>query len=217
MKTRILIADDHAIVRDGLTRILGDEEEFEVVGQAENGREAVRLAEERDPDVVIMDLAMPELNGAEATRQIMEVSPDVVVVILSMHATSEYVYRALEAGAKAFVVKEAAGNEVVDAVRAVRVGRRYFSQKVQELMVRGYIDRRLAEGDEGPLGRLSPRERQVLQLVVEGKSSKEIARTIHLSPKTVETYRSRLMDKLGIHDIPSLVKFAIEHGLTTSD
>ena len=105
----------------------------------------------------------------------------------------------------------------MDAIRAVCVGRRFFSEKVQELMVQGYIDRRLAEGDEGPLGRLSPRERQVLQLVVEGKSSKQIARSIHLSPKTVETYRSRLMDKLGIHDIPSLVKLAIEHGLTTSE
>lgn len=217
MKTRVLIADDHTIVREGLSRILEDEDDLEVVGQAENGREAVRLAAERDPDVVVMDIAMPELNGAEATRQILDTTPEVVVVILSMHATSEYVYRALEAGAKGFVVKEAAGEEVVDAVRAVRVGRRYFSQKVQELMVQGYIDRRLAEGDEGPLGRLSPRERQVLQLVVEGKSSKEIARSIHLSPKTVETYRSRLMDKLGLHDIPSLVKFAIEHGLTTAE
>jgi len=217
VKTRVLIADDHTIVREGLSRILEDEDDLEVVGQAENGREAVRLAAERDPDVVVMDIAMPELNGAEATRQILDTTPEVVVVILSMHATSEYVYRALEAGAKGFVVKEAAGEEVVDAVRAVRVGRRYFSQKVQELMVQGYIDRRLAECDEGPLGRLSPRERQVLQLVVEGKSSKEIARSIHLSPKTVETYRSRLMDKLGLHDIPSLVKFAIEHGLTTAE
>jgi DNA-binding NarL/FixJ family response regulator len=215
--TKVLIADDHAIVREGLSRILDDEEDIEVVGEAENGRDAVSLAAAREPDVVIMDIAMPELNGAEATRQILAADPDVVIVILSMHATSEYVYRALEAGAKAFVVKEAAGAEVVDAVRAVRVGRRYFSQKVQDLMVQGYIDRRLAEGDEGPLGRLSPRERQVLQLVVEGKSSKEIASTIHLSPKTVETYRSRLMEKLGIHDVPSLVKFAIEHGLTTSE
>ncbi len=217
MHTKVLIADDHAIVREGLSRILDDEEDIEVVGEAENGRDAVSLAAAREPDVVIMDIAMPELNGAEATRQILAADPDVVIVILSMHATSEYVYRALEAGAKAFVVKEAAGAEVVDAVRAVRVGRRYFSQKVQDLMVQGYIDRRLAEGDEGPLGRLSPRERQVLQLVVEGKSSKEIASTIHLSPKTVETYRSRLMEKLGIHDVPSLVKFAIEHGLTTSE
>jgi DNA-binding NarL/FixJ family response regulator len=162
-----------------------------------------------------MDINMPELNGIEATHQIMENCPSTRVVILSMFATQEHIFRALQAGARGYLLKESAGIEVVNAVREVMSGHRYLSQKISEDVIDDYVRLRDQTIDEDPLSRLSPREREVLQLVVEGKSSAEIAEGLFLSPKTVETYRSRLMQKLEIHDIPGLVKFAIQHGLTT--
>jgi DNA-binding NarL/FixJ family response regulator len=164
---------------------------------------------------VIMDIAMPELNGIEAARQIREVCPTAQVMILSMHSTSEHIFRALQAGARGYLLKESAGVEVAKAIRAVRAGRRYLSQEIAEGMIDDYIQYRAVAETKSPLERLSPREREILQLVVEGKSSAEIADMLFLSPKTVGTYRSRLMQKLGIDDLPSLVKFAIQHGLTS--
>ena len=210
MTIRVLLADDHTIVRDGLRALLEAERDIQVVGDAADGRDAVRQTAQHCPDVVLVDIAMPELNGIEASRQIREVCPSAQVIILSMHSTAEHIFQALHAGARGYLLKESAGKEVIAAVRAVHAGRRYLSQKISSQALDDYARQR----EPGPLGRLSPREREILQLVVEGKSSAEIAALLSLSPKTVETYRSRMMDKLGVGDLPGLVKFAIQHGLT---
>lgn len=212
MAVTVLIADDHAVVRDGLRAILEASGTVTVVGTAGSGREAIDLARSLRPQVVLMDIAMPDLNGIEATVRLCRAMPDVRVVVLSMHATAEHVFRALQAGARGYLVKESAGAEVVEAVQAAAAGRRYLSQRIADLVVNGYI----SEGRHGksPLDRLSERERDVVQYVVEGKSSAEVARLLHLSPKTVDTYRSRAMAKLGVEDLAGLVRFALEHGLT---
>jgi DNA-binding NarL/FixJ family response regulator len=162
-----------------------------------------------------MDIAMPKLNGIEAARQILEVCPTTQIIILSMHATSEHVFRALEAGAQGYLLKESAGIELVNAIRTIWTGRRYLSQKLSAELVDQNPQQYEVGALKDPLARLSSREREILQLVVEGKSSVEIAALLGLSPKTVETYRSRLTQKLGITDLPALVKFAIQHGLTS--
>lgn len=212
MTITVLIADDHAVVRDGLRLLLENQSDIRVVGEVADGREAVEATVRLKPDVVLMDLAMPLLNGADATATIMERRESSKIVILSMHSTVEHVFRALQAGALGYLRKESAGNEVVDAVRAVYAGRRYLSQKITESVVDDYVRKR---AEESPLESLSQREREILQMLVEGRSGTEIARLLHLSPKTVDTYRSRMMQKLGIGDLPGLVKFALQHGLTT--
>lgn len=210
----VLLADDHAVVRDGLRALLAAHPDILVVGDAGDGRIAVRQAEAMRPDVVVIDIAMPELNGIEAAGQIRQVSPATEIVILSVHADSEYVFRALKAGARGYVMKEAAGQEVVQAIRDVRAGHRYLSPRIADAVVADFVRLRQDAPTRGPLESLSAREREVLQLVVEGRSSADIADRLALSVKTVETYRSRLMVKLDIHDVPGLVKFAILHGLT---
>jgi DNA-binding NarL/FixJ family response regulator len=210
MTIRVLIADDHAMMRDGLKALLSASPDISVIAEVSNGREAVRRAEELRPDVVVMDVAMPELNGIEAARMLRDRCPETRIVILSMHSSSEHVFRAFEAGAAGYLLKESAGTEAEAAVRAVHDGRRYLSRAIAALAPHA----RPVDGRAGPLDSLSARERQVLQLVVEGHSSAEIANRVHLSPKSVETYRSRLMKKLGVGDVPSLVKFAIQHGIT---
>jgi RNA polymerase sigma factor (sigma-70 family) len=217
MRITVYIADDHTIVRDGLNVLLSEQPDIEVVGDAADGRETVRQVVELEPDVVLMDINMPQLNGIEATRQITENCPTTRVVILSMYATQEHIFRALQAGARGYLLKESAGIEVVRAVREIMSGKRYLSEKISEEVINEYVRLRDQVDEDDSLSRLSPREREVLQLVVEGKSSAEIAESLYLSPKTVETYRSRLMQKLEIHDIPGLVKFAIQQGLTTLD
>jgi DNA-binding NarL/FixJ family response regulator len=212
MTIRVLLADDHAVIRDGLKALLERVADISVVGEADNGRDAVRRSEELKPDVVVMDLTMPGLNGIDAARLLREKCPTTHVVMLSMHSDAEHVFRAFEAGATGFVLKESAGEEVAAAVHAVHVGRRYLSRGIEAPEATA---RSPARG-VSPLDRLSAREREVLQLVVEGHSSTQIAAMIHLSPKTVETYRGRLMAKLGVHDVPGLVRFAIEHGITSS-
>lgn len=215
---RVLLADDHAVVRDGLRMVLETLGGITVVGQAADGRTAVDLAQRLCPDVVLMDISMPELNGIEATRKIRESRPAVRVIMLSMHATSEHVYHAFQAGAHGYVLKESASREVIDAIRAVKLGRRYISQNISDSMISAFM---IARGGDlaarSPLEQLSAREKQILQRVAEGQSSAEIARSLRLSPKTVETYRARMMQKLDIHDLPSLVKFAIRFGLTSAD
>ena len=208
----VLIADDHAVVRDGLRLLLENQSDIRVIGEVADGREAVEAAIRLKPDVVLMDLAMPLLNGTDAAAQILEKQESAKIVMLSMHSTVEHVFRALQAGALGYLRKESAGNEVVDAVRTVHGGRRYLSHKITESMVDDYIRKRTIDS---PLDSLSQRERAILQLLVEGKSGIEIARLLHVSPKTVDTYRSRMMQKLGIGDLPGLVKFALQHGLTT--
>jgi DNA-binding NarL/FixJ family response regulator len=212
MSISVVLADDHTVVRDGLRALLEMQRDVRVVGGVGTGREAVRLVSQLHPDVVIMDIAMPELNGVEATRQITELYPEVRVIVLSMHSSQEHVFRALQAGAHGYLLKEAAGAEVVEAVRAVCAGHHYLSQKISDRVVEDYVRTRVVP--ESPLATLSTREREVLQLVVEGRTSAEIAQVLSLSPKTVDTYRSRLMSKLEIDTLPELVKFAIRHGLT---
>lgn len=217
MSIKVFLADDHAVVRDGLRYLLETEKNISVIGAAADGRETVRQVKKIRPDVVIMDIAMPELNGIEATQQICETDLGTRVVILSMYASKEHIFRALQAGAQGYLLKESAGQEVAKAVRTVHAGGRYLSQRITETVIDDYVYQAQASSGDSPLDRLSSREREILQLVVEGKSSVEIAETLFLSPKTVETYRSRLMQKLGVKDLPSLVKFAIRHGVTTLD
>jgi DNA-binding NarL/FixJ family response regulator len=210
MPVSVMLADDHAVVRDGLRALLEGGNDMQVVGVAGNGREAVSEALRLRPDIVIMDIAMPELDGVEATRRIVERSPETRVLILSMYLSAEHIYRALQAGAQGYVLKESAGEEVVDAVRALRAGKRYLSHRITETVIDDY----LREGTNvSPLDSLSLRERDVLQLVVEGRTNAAIAQALSLSPKTVETYRARIMKKLKVRDTVELVKFSMRHGL----
>jgi DNA-binding NarL/FixJ family response regulator len=205
-----MLADDHAVVRDGLRALLEGGNDLQVVGVAGNGREAVSEALRLRPDIVIMDIAMPELDGVEATRRIVERSPETRVLILSMYLSAEHIYRALQAGAQGYVLKESAGEEVVEAIRALRAGKRYLSHRITETVIDDY----LREGTNvSPLDSLSLRERDVLQLVVEGRTNAAIAQALSLSPKTVETYRARIMKKLKVRDTVELVKFSMRHGL----
>ena len=209
MTVTVLLADDHAVVRDGLRALLevGD---LQVVATAGNGREAVAEALRLRPDIVIMDIAMPELDGVEATRRIVEKCPETRVLILSMYLSAEHIYRALQAGAQGYVLKESAGEEVVEAIRTLRAGKRYLSHRITETVIDDY----LREGaNVSPLDSLSLRERDVLQLVVEGRTNAAIAQALSLSPKTVETYRARIMKKLKVRDTVELVKFSMRHGL----
>lgn len=213
MTIRILLADDHAMMRDGLKALLEAQGDLTVVGEATTGRQAVDAARTLRPEVAVLDIAMPELNGIDAAQRIHEALPDTRIVMLSMHGTSEHIYRALQAGALGYLLKESAGGEIVAAVRAVGAGRRYFSEKINETLIADYLAERHSAS---PLDRLSARERAVLQLVVEGRTSAEIARTVALSVKTVETYRSRVMTKLGVDSLAGLVRFAIEHGIAST-
>ncbi len=210
MPVSVMLADDHAVVRDGLRALLEGGNDLQVVAVAGNGREAVAEAVRLRPDIVIMDIAMPELDGVEATRRIVERCPETRVLILSMYLSAEHIYRALQAGAQGYVLKESAGEEVVDAIRALRAGKRYLSHRITETVIDDY----LREGTNvSPLDSLSLRERDVLQLVVEGRTNAAIAQALSLSPKTVETYRARIMKKLKVKDTVELVKFSMRHGL----
>lgn len=213
MSITVLLADDHAMVRDGLKLLLEGQRDITVVGLASNGREAVKLAGKLAPDVALIDIAMPELNGIEAALKIREALPRTRIIILSMHATSEHVFRAFQAGADGYLLKECAGADVVKAIRTVFGGRRYLSEKIAAAATGLPLPAQGAAA-KSPLESLSEREREVLQLVVEGRSSAEIAAAINLSPKTVETYRSRIMRKLGVHEVAGLVKFALRHGVS---
>jgi DNA-binding NarL/FixJ family response regulator len=206
MVISVLLADDHGVLRDGIQRLLEANADIRVVAVAQDGLEAVRKAAELPPDVVVMDVAMPALNGLEATRRIVERSSRTAVVMLSMHSSADMVRAAFAAGARGYLLKESAGDEVVKAVRAVAAGRRFLGEGLAE---------KLIPGAGSPLEQLTAREREVLQLVVQGKSNAEAAALLGLSPRSVETYRLRLMQKLGMEDLPSLVKFAIRHGMTT--
>lgn len=213
MPITVFVADDHAIVRDGLVNLLAAQPDLEIVGTAANGREALAQVLRLKPQVVILDISMPELDGIESTRQILDESPDAAVVILSMHSSAQHVFHALEAGARGYLLKESAGREIVDAVRMVHTGRRYLSPKVAEIVAHGLSNR----SNVSPLDSLSKREREILKLVADGLSSAEIGEKLNLSPKTVDTYRSRLMQKLHLADLAALIKFAIQNGLTSLD
>lgn len=209
MPISVFLADDHTIVRDGLRSLLETQHDIHVVGDAADGRQTLVQAVSLLPNIIVMDIAMPELNGIEAARQIRQVCPICQVVILSMHASEEHIYRAFQAGVRGYLLKTAPGVEVITAVRAVSEGRSYLGNRIQETLVNSYLRQRQAD----PLDDLTTREREVLQLVVEGRSSSEIALMLSLSAKSVDTYRSRLAHKLGIRGLPNLIKFALEHGI----
>ncbi len=213
MSTRLLLVDDHAVVREGLRAILALESDMEVVGEANNGRVAVESMRQLAPDVVIMDIGMDSLNGIEATRQLVRDNPTAKVVVLSMHSDESYVLAALEAGAAAYVVKAARAEELIRAIRAVATDRRYLCTDVV-----GVVMNLCVNGGSAPAASafslLTDREREVLQLVAEGKTSPEIAAVLHISGKTVETHRHNLMEKLNLHSVAELTKSAVRNGLT---
>ena len=213
MAIRVLIADDHEVVAEGLRHLIDAESDMEVVACVGDGREAVQQARDTRPDVVLMDLSMPELNGADATRAILQRDPKCRVIVLSMYSEREYVRRALKAGAAGYVVKRSAAKEVVEAIRAVHAGQRYLSPRVADVVLEDYTD----DKQDDALARLSAREREVLQLLAEGRTGAQIAERLSLSQKTVETYRARLVEKLGIRDLAGLVRFAIQKGLVSLD
>lgn len=207
---RVLLADDHPVLREGLQALLGRDPSIRVVAQAADGREAVRAALAFEVDVVVMDISMPGLDGIEAAREIVRRRPDAKIVVLSMHASPEHVWRALQAGAGAYVVKDSAAREVIDAVHAVHAGRRYLGPRIADAVVDGWLH---PARSRGPIEALSRRERQILELVAQGRSSASIARTLSLSPKTVDTYRSRVMHKLDVRNVAGLVRVAIACGV----
>jgi two-component system, NarL family, response regulator NreC len=214
MTISVLIADDHTVLAEGLRYLLATQPDMNVIGLAENGRDAVRAAVEERPDIVLMDHAMPRLNGTEATRLIRERCPETKVIMLSMYSDPVHVYRALQAGATGYIIKKSVSKEVVDAILAVHRGGRYLSRQLADIVIDHVVHR---SGPDDPLERLSSRERQVLQLLAEGHSVAEIAATLTLSPKTVETYRARMMEKLKIYELAGLVRFAIQQGVTSLD
>ena len=211
LRTTVFVADDHAILRDGLATLLAAQPDMEVVGTAANGREAISEVIRLAPRVAIIDISMPELDGIEAARRILTANPNIHIMILSMHAGAQHVFHALEAGVRGYLLKESASREVIEAVRIVQAGRRYLSPRVAEIVAQGVTDR----SGVSPLSSLSQREREILKLVADGHSSAEIGTLLHLSPKTVDTYRSRMMQKLHVSDLAGVIKLAIQHGLTS--
>jgi len=218
MPITVFIADDHTVVREGLQALLEAHSSIRVVGHASDGRSAVQQVRKLCPDLVLMDIGMPEMNGIEATRQIVDWCPSSTrVIILSMYSSREHISRALKNGAHGYILKESAGKEVIKAVHAVHSGVHYLSDQIADTIFEDYVKQQERDYPFSGLDLLSSREKEILQLVVEGNSSSQIAAKLSLSQKTVETYRSRLMQKLEITDLPTLVKFAIRHGLTTLD
>ncbi len=212
--TRVLLADDHKILRQGLRTLLEQEKDIQIVGEADTGRSSVELAGELAPDVVIMDVAMPDLNGIDATRRIADVKPRTRVLALSMHSDGRYVREMLQAGARGYILKDCAAEELTHAIRTVMAGQVYVSPGVTGTIVNDYV-RQLTAADQPAT--LTPREREVLQLLAEGGSTANIAAGLNLSVKTIETHRKRIMDKLDLRSIAELTKYAIREGITTVD
>jgi DNA-binding NarL/FixJ family response regulator len=206
---RVLLADDHGIVRRGLHYLLERSPGFEVIGEAGDGREAVRLAEELNPDVIVMDIAMPNLNGIDATAQIVRRRPETGVIILSMHSDETYLVRALSAGAKGYLLKDSAEADLIRAVQAVSQGRPFFSPVIAQTLLEDYMRRLQQQNLKDSYDLLTDREKEVLQLLAEGKSNKEVASLLSLSLYTVETHRSNLMQKLNLHSTAEIVLYAV--------
>ncbi len=211
--TKILIADDHGIVRKGIRYLLETQDDLRVVGEASDGREAVRLAADLAPDVVIMDIAMPHLSGIEATEQIIRRTPGIGIVILSMHSDEAYLVRTLAAGAKGYLLKDSAEDDLIRAVRTVARGRPFFSPVISEALLEDYLRNLQQRGLQDSYDLLTQREKEVLQLLAEGKSNKEVATLLNLSVYTVETHRANLMQKLSLHNTAEIVLYAVRKKL----
>lgn len=214
--TRVLLADDHRILIDGLASLLERQRDVEVVGLATDGIEAVALAALHKPDIVLLDISMPRLNGVDAARQILREQPDTTILMLSMHADRTYIQESLRAGARGYILKESAAREVLAAVHTAEHGDLFFSESVRAQVLQDYVGIVRGTGDSSP-SRLSQREREVLQLLAEGHSTKEMAATLNLSTKTIESHRKQVMDKLGMYSVAELTKYAIREGLTQLD
>lgn len=215
MPIRILLADDHTVVRDGLRALLEKQPDMTVVAEASDGRDSIRLAEEQSPDVVVMDIGMPSLNGIEATRRILAANPRTAVVMLSMHQDESYVLRSLKAGAKGYLLKDSLRGDVIDAIRAVAQGRSFLTRKVRLMLQEDYVRQMESRGLEDSYDLLTDREREVLHMVAEGKSNKEVAGLLNISPTTVETHRAHILQKLGIHSVPELILYAVRKGIVS--
>jgi len=215
MSIKVIIADDHAVIREGLQMLLESDPDIKVIATCSTGINAVSEVRKLKPNVVVMDISMPDMDGIEATRHIAELESSSKVIILSMHGSTEHVQRALSAGAVGYLLKQSAGTEVIKAVKAVHAGKRYLTEKITDILFDNYINKQKPSQREQPLEKLSQRERDVLKLIVEGRSNQAVAEMLCISKKTVETYKVRIMQKLDIHDLPSLVKFAIQQGLTS--
>lgn len=213
MPIRILLADDHTVVRDGLRALLEKQSDMAVVAEAADGRDSVRLAEEQSPDVVVMDIAMPNMNGIEATRRIISTNPRVAVVILSMHQDESYVLRSLKAGAKGYLLKDSLRSDVIDAIRQVAQGRSFLTKKVSRILQEDYIRELEQRGLDDSYDLLTEREREILQLVAEGRTNKEVANLLNVSITTVETHRTHILQKLGLHSVPELILYAVRKGI----
>ena len=213
MSIRIILADDHVILRHGLSKSLQMEKDMEIIAQANNGRTAVQLAQELSPDVIIMDIGMPDLNGIEATRQIVKNSPKVRVIALSMHSAKKFIVEMFKAGASGYLLKDCEFDELVNAIRTVASGKNYISPSISGILVETCITDGV-KNKESAFSTLTKREREVLQLITEGKTTKQTAKCLHISPKTVEAHRLNIMNKLNIDNMAQLTKYAIQEGLT---
>jgi DNA-binding NarL/FixJ family response regulator len=210
--TRILLADDHEFVRKGLRTVIQDREDWEVCGEASNGRDAVALADELEPDIVVLDISMPELNGLDAARQILADHPGTEVLILTMHDSEELIKQVLAVGARGYMLKSDASRQLVAAIEALRHHKPFLTSEVNEVVLRGYLDGVEPLKGEGT-GELTPREREIVQLLAEGNSSKEVAAKLNIAVKTVETHRANVMRKLDLHSVTELVRYAIRNNI----
>jgi two-component system response regulator NreC len=216
MSIRVILADDHTIVRHGLTRLIGQQEDMEVIAQAADGHSTVELTRELSPDMVIMDIGMPDLNGIDATRQIVRDFPNVKVIGLSMHSGKKFVIEMFKAGASGYLLKDCAVEELTTAIKTVAAGKIYLSPSITDVVIENYV-RHSDKKEHSAFSLLSQREREVLQLMAEGKTTKQIGLQLHISPKTVEGHRLRLMAKLNIDSVAKLTKYAIQEGLTSPE
>jgi len=210
---RVLLADDHKLIRAGLRLVIEQQPDLSVIAEADDGRQAVALAESLKPDVVVLDIGMPNLNGIEAARQIQQAKPDAAIVMLSVHSDESYVLRALAAGARAYLLKDSAEGDLVQAIHAVVEGKSFFSPAVSRVLLEDYVRKLQRTGAVDSYDLLSPREREILQLVAEGKSNKEVASMLNLSIFTVETHRAKIMQKLNLRGVPELILYAVRKGI----
>jgi len=217
MSISIFLADDHAMFRQGIRLLLENERNFTVTGEASNGRETVREVIKKKPDIVVMDIFMPEMNGIDATEAISQDSPGTKVIILTMNSSNEHIFRAFRAGASAYVLKELAGDELIRAINTVHSGKRFICDSISGSVIDDYVKYRDRKEEPDDIVKLTRREREIIQLIAEGKSNRDVARILFLAPSTVGTYRHRIMTKLMLNDYSDLIRFAMKHGLIPSD